>query len=185
MEPKINVKGNWYKKKETDDRVKETTIIINKGFSVTPFGKHFGYGHGPSGSIFNVSLPCPVPSCRFGGFSKIYDNYVPELKQCLLTNNNKHDAVNMINFNWIDWSYNVNRNDCWRASKRVMKLCMATHFARMQQLDEFPSLQRNSPYKRYHEENVHNVDMLPLSWQHFIKKEIITLKKNMPTCIEE
>ena len=39
-EKKINVKGNWYKKKETDDRVKETTIIINKGFSVTPFGKH-------------------------------------------------------------------------------------------------------------------------------------------------
>ena len=36
---KINVRGNWYKKKETDDRVKETTIIINKGFSVTPFGK--------------------------------------------------------------------------------------------------------------------------------------------------
>ena len=38
-----------------------------------------------------------------------------------------------------------------------MKLRMATHFARMQQLDEFPSLQRNSPFKRYHEENVYNV----------------------------
>ena len=103
----------------------------------------------------------------------------------MLTNNNKQDAVDNINFKWIDWSYNVNRNDCWRASKRVMKLCMVTHFARMQQLDEFLSLQRNSPYKRYHEENVHNVDMLHLSWQHFIKKVIITLKKNMPTCIEE
>ena len=79
--PKINVKGNWYKKKETDDRVKETTVTINKGFSVTPFGKHFGYGHGPSGSMFNVSLPCPVPSCRFGEFSKMYDNYLPELKK--------------------------------------------------------------------------------------------------------
>ena len=90
-----------------------------------------------------------------------------------------------INFIWIDWSYNVNRNDCWRAPKRVMKLSMATHFARMQQLDEFPSLQRNSPFKRYHELNVHNVDKLPLSWQRLIKKEIINLKKNMPTCIEE
>ena len=183
--PKINVKGNWYKKKETDGRVKETTITINKGFSIQPFGKHFGYGHGPSGSIFDVSLPCPVPSCRFGGFSKIYDKYVPELKHCLLTNNNKHAAVPMMEFKWIDWSYNVNRNDCWRASKRIMKKCMATHFARMQQLDKFPSLQRNSPYKRYHVENVHNVDMLPLTWQGFIEKEIITLKKNMPTCIEE
>ena len=185
MKTKVIVRGNWYKKKEIDDRVKEITITINKGFSVTPFGKKFGYGHGPSGSIFNVSLPCPVPSCRFGGFSKIYDSYVPELKQCLLTNNNKHDAVNMMNFSWIDWSYNVNRNDCWRASKRVMKKCMATHFARMQQLDEFPNLQRNSPFKRHHEQNLHNVDLLPLSWQKFIKNEVVTLKKNMPTCIEE
>ena len=40
MKTKINVKGTWYKEKETDDRVKETTIIINKGSSVTPFGKH-------------------------------------------------------------------------------------------------------------------------------------------------
>ena len=88
--PKPNVKGNWYWKKETDDRVKDKTIIINKGFSKTPFGKHFGYGHGPCGSIFNVSLPCPVPSCRFGGFSQIYDNYLPKLKHCLLTSNNKH-----------------------------------------------------------------------------------------------
>ena len=47
-------------KKKIDDRVKDNTIIINEGFLKTPFGKHFGYGHGPSGSIFNVSLPCPV-----------------------------------------------------------------------------------------------------------------------------
>ena len=56
-------------KKGTDGRVKDKTIIINKEFSKTPFGKHFGYSHGPSGSIFIVSLPCPVPSYRFGGFS--------------------------------------------------------------------------------------------------------------------
>ena len=75
-------------KKETDDRVKDETIIINKGFSKTSFGIFFGYGHGPSGSIFNVSLPCPVQSCRLGGFSQIYDKYLPELKHYLLTSNN-------------------------------------------------------------------------------------------------
>ena len=53
-----------------------------------------------------------------------------------------------------------------------MKLSMATHSARMQQIDEFPSLQRNSPFKRYHIKNMHNVDKLPLSWQRYIKKEI-------------
>ena len=55
----------------------------------------------------------------------------------------------------------------------------------MQQIDEFPPLQRNSPFKRYHEMNVHNVDKLPLSWQRYIKKEITILRKSMPTCIEE
>ena len=93
--------------------------MINKGFSKSLFGKYFGYGHGPSSSIFNISLPCPVPSCRFSGFSQIYDNYLPELQHCLLTSNNKHDTVDKINFNWIDWSYNVNRNDFWRASKKL------------------------------------------------------------------
>ena len=66
-----------------------------------------------------------------------------------------------------------------------MKLSMATHFASMQQIDEFPSLQRNSPFNRYHEKSVHNVDTLPLSWQRYIKKEITILRKNIPTCIEE
>ena len=87
----------------------------DKDLNKTTFGKQFGYGHGPSGSIFHVSLPCPVPSCIFGGFSQIYDKYLPELKHCLLTSNNKYDAVDEINFSWIDWAYNVIRNECWRA----------------------------------------------------------------------
>ena len=90
-----------------------------------------------------------------------------------------------MNISWVDQAYNVNRNECWRASKIVMKLCMDTHFARIQQIDEFPSLQRNSAFKRYHEKNLHNVDELSLSWQRYIKKEITILRKNMPTSIEE
>ena len=62
---------------------------------------------------------------------------------------------------------------------------MATHFARMNQLDEFPSLQRNFSFKRYHKINLHHVDKLPLSWQHYIEKAIKDLRKNMPTYIEE
>ena len=119
--------------------MKDEKIIINKGFSKTPFGKQFGYGHGKSGSIFYVSLPFPVESCRFGGFSQIYDKYLPELKNCLLTSNNKqHTAGDKMKFSWVDWSYNVDRKEYWRATKRVMKLSMATLFARMQQLDDFP-----------------------------------------------
>ena len=75
---------------------------MNKGFSKTPFGKYFRSGHGQSGSTFNVALPCPVESCRFGEFSQIYDKYLPELKHCLLTSNNKHDDVDEMKCSWVD-----------------------------------------------------------------------------------
>ena len=85
-------------KKGTDNRVKNDKIIINKRFSKTPFEKKIGYDYGQSGSISNVSLPCPFESCRFGGFSQIYDKYLPELKYCLLTSNNKHTAIDEMEF---------------------------------------------------------------------------------------
>ena len=66
-----------------------------------------------------------------------------------------------------------------------MKLSMATHFSRMQQLDEFPSLERNSPFKRYHKINLHHNDKLSLQWERYIENEINFLRKNMPTYIEE
>ena len=47
---------------------------------------------------------------------------------------------------------------------------MYTHFIRMQQLDQYPSLQRNSPFKRCHEVNLHNIDRLSLSWQETFKR---------------
>ena len=84
--------------KKTDGRVKDEKLIINKGFSKNPFGKHYGYGHEKSSSIFDVSLPCSVESCRFSGVSKIYDKYLPELKHCLLTSNNKYTAVDKMKF---------------------------------------------------------------------------------------
>ena len=45
---------------------------------------------------------------------------------------------------------------------------MGTHFSRMQQLDEFPTLQDNSLYKGYHEKDTNSSDTLPLSWQNDI-----------------
>ena len=44
-----------------------------------------------------------------------------------------------------------------------MKKALATRFARIQQVDESPTLIRNNPHKRYHEANLHNVDKLLIS----------------------
>ena len=55
----------------------------------------------------------------------------------------------------------------------------------MQWLDEFPLLQRSSPFKSYHNMDLHRVDKLPLSWQDYIVKKIKVLRKNITTCIKE
>ena len=55
----------------------------------------------------------------------------------------------------------------------------------MQQLDQYLSFQRNIPFKRGNEANLHNVDKLPLFCQESIQKNIDMLRENMPTYIEE
>ena len=127
----------------------------------------------------------PIPGCLFGGVSKIFDGYSDELKYSLLTSKNKHTAVAKLNSTLTDSAYNVKRKVGEKVAKRVMKTAMATPFARMQQLDEFPLLHRNSPYKRFHKSDLHNVNKFPLSWQCYIQGNLNKLRETMPRCIEE
>ena len=55
----------------------------------------------------------------------------------------------------------------------------------MQQLDQYLSFQRNIPFKRGNEANLHNVEKLLLFCQESIQKNIDMLRENMPTYIEE
>ena len=48
------------------------------------FGRDYRYGWNPNGST-GISLECPVPSCKFGGFAKFFDGYGPALKERLIT----------------------------------------------------------------------------------------------------
>ena len=41
-------------------------------FGRFPFGRDFRYGWNPNGST-EISLECPVPGCKFGGFAKNFD----------------------------------------------------------------------------------------------------------------
>ena len=87
-----------------DGRVKDNPKAECKDFSKTLFGKYFSYGHEQNGKILNISLPSPIPSCRFGGFSIIFDGYSDDLNHCLLTSKNKHITVTKLNFGWVGWS---------------------------------------------------------------------------------
>ena len=72
-----------------------------------------------------------------------------------------------------------------KIKERVMKHSRAINFTRMQQLDQYQLLQRNIPFKRGREENLHNVEKLSLSWQQKHSKECRLVERNMPTYIEE
>ena len=69
-----------------------------------------------------------------------------------------------MNYAWPDQKYNLDRRETRNIANRVMKLVLVTHFVRLQQLDEFPTLQRNSVHKRYHKGDLHTINKLPLSW---------------------
>ena len=81
-----------------------------------------------------------------------------------MTSKNTHKGVAKMNYAWPDQKYNPDRRETRNIANRVMKLVMVTHFARLQQLDELPTLQRNSVHERYHEGALHTVNKLPLSW---------------------
>ena len=70
-------------------------------------------------SAEKLSLICPVPGCKFGGFVKIYDKYQTVLTERLITNNGNHDVVLDPNWNWIDWNYGDRRR-----RKKVRKLLL-------------------------------------------------------------
>ena len=77
----------------------------------------------------------PFPGCKFDGFAKFYDQDQTGLTERLITNNGNHDAVLAPRWNWIDWNYGERRG-----RKISMKVAIITHFAKIQQIDEFPAL---------------------------------------------
>ena len=155
-----------------DKRFKDNKITEEKkwDFGKFPYGRDYRYGWQINGST-DLSLECPVPGCKFGGFAKIYDNYCPALKERLITNNGHHDAVSNPNWNWVEWNYGEKKQ-----RKRSMKVAIMTHFARMQQIDQFPSLLNKSDGYGFSLGSQFNHDLtyVPMNWR---RQMIITIKK--------
>ena len=56
-----------------------------------------------NGSFNHLSLNCSISGFKFGGFAKKYDLYNDSLKQGILTNNGRSDAVMTPKWDWSDW----------------------------------------------------------------------------------
>ena len=105
--------------------------------------------------------------CKFGGFSKIFDQYKPVLKERLITNNGNHDAVISPNWNWVDWNYGEKKG-----RKRGMKVAIITHFARIQQIDELPVLLKKRKDYGYSlgSQTDHDMCYVPMNWKREMEK---------------
>ena len=90
------------------------------------------------------------------------DTYKPALKKKLFTNNGKHDAALAPNWNWVDWNY-----DEVRGRKRVMKVAITTHIARIQKIDEYPALLNVGKEYVYSLGSItdHDLSYVPLNWK--------------------
>ena len=146
-------------------------------FGRFPYGRDYKYGWSSNGST-ELSLACPVPGCKFGGFAKIYDSYGPELQTRIITNNGNHDAVISPSWKWVDWNYGTRRG-----RKRGMKVAIMTHFARMQQIDEFPSLLNEKEDYGFSlgSQTEHDLFYVPMNWQREMKKTVKLYRSGMGT----
>jgi len=118
----------------SDRRIKPDKVCHNiTDFGKMPFGKHCVYGHEWDNHV-NLSLSCPIVSCKFVGFSKILDYYDEKRRQLLLTSSNKHAAATNIKFQWVDWYVTK------KITKRLMIFLLVTHFGRIQPLDQYLDL---------------------------------------------
>ena len=111
-------------KKDKRYKVKNEDVKRNWDFNKFPYRQYYKYGW-TNESSNDLSLKCPIPGCKFGGSAKKYDLYNDNLKQGILTDNDRHDAVLTPKQDWPDWYFNT------RAKIRSMKIALSTHFARL------------------------------------------------------
>ena len=70
-------------------------------FNKFPYWKYYKYGW-TNESSNDLSLKYPILGFKFGGFVNMYDSYSDNLKQGILTNNDRHDAVLTPKLDWQD-----------------------------------------------------------------------------------
>ena len=82
------------------------------------------------------------------------------------------------NWNWIDWNYGEKRG-----RKRGMKVAIITHFARMQQIDEFPALldERKDCVYSLGSQIDHDLCYEPMNWKREMVKRVKIYRAEMGT----
>ena len=72
-------------------------------------------------------------------------------------------------WNWIDWNYGEKRS-----RKRGMKVVIITHFAKMQQIDEFPALLNVGKDNGYSLESQtgHDLCYVPINWKIEMERSV-------------
>ena len=107
-----NTKTSVKIKKDKRCKVKNEDVKINLDFNKFPYGQRYKYGW-TNESSNDLSLKFPIQGCKFGSFVKNYDSYNDHLKQGILINNGRYDAVLTPKWDLQDWYFYS------RAKKRV------------------------------------------------------------------
>ena len=112
-----------------------------------------------------ISLPCPAPGCKCNIFSNIFDNYEDKIKHELLNNSEINIIPNSeVSWKWDDWNLSKDK-------KASFKKTDGLHFAKCIYIMKNPSSKLFDPNMIEHVKT-HDINMLPKSWQIFIKKQI-------------
>ena len=165
----VRISQQINKRKVIDD-TKEVLSNNTRKFENWFGGKYYNYR---SNNDILLSLPCPADNCKCEFFSHVFDNYDVNVKHVLLKNTLTGIFESQICWNWNDWNY-VGDNS--KNKKQSLKKIVALHFARSIYVNENPNTNLISTSEKL-KVKVHSVNMITNSWQRWVSKEIIKLKK--------
>ena len=136
---------------------------INENFTLTKQKKLKVY---KQRSIYvwlgNPSLPCSVEGCIYGTFSRIFNNYDPDIR-CRMLSRSKPINKNNKKVSW-QWD---DRNIEKKIIKMSTKRSVALYFAKCMYITKNPQSKLLRQDLK-HSVKIHTIDMIPTLWRAYV-----------------
>ena len=124
-------------------------------------GRNFEYNY-VNTEHEKLILPCPVEGCICGTFSRIFDNYDPDIR-CRMLSRSKPINENNKEISWQGDDWDIERNKL----KILMKRSIALYFAKCMYITK----NHQSKLLRQdlkHSVKIHTIDMIPTLWRAYV-----------------
>ena len=82
-------------------KISKEEVYKSRSKNKYSLGKYFYYKNIND----SISVQCPASGCECGSFSEMFDRYDDNVKLSILTQGNKENKVEVVDWSWNDWKY--------------------------------------------------------------------------------